>query len=135
MLEKLQDTFGRTSELAGVIPASGEILWDLADPAYVQVDSLEDNLLFAKGEKVVGWAFSEIELSAADQEWQPPLALRGFGTSKERRDTFGSESLLCSPAMVHLASTRGAAPRFVERCKAYQSAVVRPVQGDLAPEQ
>ena len=77
LLSRLQDTLGRTSELAGVIPAQGEILWDLQDPAYVEVASLRDNLLLAKGEKVMGWVSSEVELSEASQSWEPPL-----GTSR-----------------------------------------------------
>jgi cobyrinic acid a,c-diamide synthase len=119
LLAELQDTLGRTSELASVIQARGEILWDLEDAAYVEVTSSRDNLLLAKGEKVMGWVFSEVELSGEGQAWDSPLVLRGVGTRKERRETFGNDSLLCSPALIHMAATRGAAGRFVEGCKAY----------------
>ena len=135
LLEKLQDTLGRTSELAGVIPARGEVLWDLEDPAYVEVSSLRDNVLLAKGDKVMGWVLSEVELSGDGQMWDPPLALRGVGTHKERREAFGHESILCSPAMIHLAAKRDAAARFLERCKAYKVAEVQPPQGNLAAGQ
>ncbi len=135
LLEKLQDTLGRTSEFAGVIPAQAEVLWDLAEPAYVEVESLADNVLLSKGEKVMGWAFSEVELSAPGQTWQPPLALRGVGATKERRDTFGGDSLLCSPAMVHMSASRGAAARFVERCRAYAAAGLGPARGESVSAQ
>jgi cobyrinic acid a,c-diamide synthase len=119
LLERLQDTLGRTSELAGVIPAQAEILWDLEDPEYVQVDSLRENVLLAEGEKVMGWVSSEVEFNRADLTWTSPLGFRHVGGTKERHEAFGGDSLLCSPVMVHMAATRGAAGRFVDRCKAY----------------
>ena len=119
LLSTLQDTLGRTSELAGVVPAQGEVLWDLDEPAYVEVTATRDNLLLDKGERVMGWVFTEFELSGDGQAWESPLVLSGVGTSTERREAYGSDSLLCSPAMVHLAATRRAAGKFVESCKAY----------------
>jgi cobyrinic acid a,c-diamide synthase len=129
LLDRLQDTYGRTSELAGVIPAQGEILWDLEGPAYVEVSALRDNVLLEEGERVTGWALSEVELSGIEQPWDPPLALRGTGTTIERRETFGEGALLCSPAMMHLGATRTIASRFVDRCKAYAASGVRPIGG------
>jgi cobyrinic acid a,c-diamide synthase len=121
LLTRLQDTFGRTSELAGVIPAQGEILWDLEYPAYVEVKALRDNVLLEKGMKVTGWAFSDIELTGEGQSWEPPLSLRGVGADNEGCETFGGDTLICSPAMVHLGAERGMGSRFVERCKAYSA--------------
>jgi cobyrinic acid a,c-diamide synthase len=135
LLARLQDTLGRTSDLASVVPAQAEILWDLEDPAYVEVSCLRDNVLLVKGENVMGWVCSEVEVNGADQTWDPPLVLRGVGSIKERREAFGGGSLLCSPAMIHLAATRGAASRFVDRCRAYAAGDRQPVAGSRAPGQ
>jgi cobyrinic acid a,c-diamide synthase len=129
LLARLQDTFGRTSELAGVIPAQGEILWDLEAPAYVEVNVLHDNVLLKKGTKVTGWTFSEVELTGEGQSWDPPLSLRGAGSDTERRETFGDGALLCSPAMVHLEAERGMASRYVEHCKGYAAGVSQGIGG------
>ena len=67
-----------TSGFAGVIPAGCEILWDLEDPAYVEVIAVRENLLLEKGDKVTGWVFNEIEVTAADDDWDPPLLLGGW---------------------------------------------------------
>jgi cobyrinic acid a,c-diamide synthase len=119
LLQKVQDTLGRTSELVGVIPAQGEILWDLEDPAYVEVTSERDNLLLAKGEKKIGWVLTEVELTRAGQGWDSPLKLRGSGAASERREGAGSDSLLCSPGLLHLAAGRDMASRFVRHCEEY----------------
>jgi cobyrinic acid a,c-diamide synthase len=134
MMHKLQDTLGRTSELVGVIPVQGEILWDLEDPAYVDVTSVRDNLLLAKGERITGWVLSEVELAGTVQGWDSPLAIRGAGTVCERREGVGTDSLLCSPAMLHLAAGRELAPRFVRQCEGYAERSGRPPQGGLALE-
>ena len=54
LLSKIQDSLGRTLELADVVPAEGEILWDLDQPAYIDVTAERDNLLLARGETVKG---------------------------------------------------------------------------------
>jgi cobyrinic acid a,c-diamide synthase len=119
MLQSLQDTLGRTSEFAGVVPARAEILWDLQEPAYVEVRATNDNLILAKGEKVTGWVLSEIELNSASAQWEAPLALRGTASKMERQDSFGGDSLLCSPALVHLSARSEMAARFVQSCAAF----------------
>jgi cobyrinic acid a,c-diamide synthase len=119
LLRKLQDTLGRTSELAGVIDAEAEILWDLEDPAYVEVLSERDNLALARGEKAIGWVLSEMELSGAGEGWDSPLLLRGSGETPARREGAGTDSLLCTPVMLHLAADREIAPRFMRRCAEY----------------
>ncbi len=68
MLAELQDTLGRTSEFAGVIPARGEILWDLEYPAYVEVRAARDNVLLGKGDRLTGWVLSELELNRVRSE-------------------------------------------------------------------
>lgn len=135
MFSALQDSLGRTSEFAGVIPARGELLWDLEEPAYVEVNAVRDNVLLAKGDKVMGWVTSDSELTRVDQGWEPPLVMRGAGSAEERSDSFGSVSLLCSPAMIHLAATKEAGARFVGRCEEFAAARQGSLEGDSASGQ
>lgn len=121
LLRRVQDTLGRTSELAGVIDAEAEILWDLEEPVYVDVLSERDNLVLAKGEKTTGWVFTEIELSGAGNGRDSPLLLQASGNVPARREGAGTDSLLCSPAMIHLAVEPEMARRLVHRCAEYAS--------------
>jgi cobyrinic acid a,c-diamide synthase len=116
LLDQVQDTLGRTSELAGVISSRAEILWDLESPVYVDVFSERDNLLLAKGERRTGWVLTEVELTGVGGGWDSPLRLRSSGSGFERREGAGSDSLLCSPAMLHFAAGREMATHFVGRC-------------------
>jgi cobyrinic acid a,c-diamide synthase len=119
LLERVQDSLGRTSELAGVVPAEGEILWELEEPAYVEVTALRDNLLLAAGERVTGWVLTDADLGGPGHRWDSPLAIRSGGVVGERGEGVGTASLLCTPALIHLAASRGAAARFVQRCAGY----------------
>jgi cobyrinic acid a,c-diamide synthase len=121
LLQSVQDSLGRTSELAGVVEAEAEILWDLQDPAYVEVLAERDSLVLAKGDKITGWVFTEMEVSGPGEAWHSPLLLRGSGNAPPRREGMGTDSLLCSPAMIHLAAQREMGPRFVSRCAAYST--------------
>jgi cobyrinic acid a,c-diamide synthase len=119
LLDKIQDLLGRSSDLAGVVAAQGEILWDLEDPAYVEITSLRDNLLLAKGDKATGWVLTDAEVVSAGSPWDSPLEIRGEGIIGERGEGVGTDTLLCTPVLVHLAASREAASRFVGRCAAY----------------
>ncbi len=119
LLSKVQDTLGRRAELAGVIPAESEILWDLEEPAYVTVTAERDNLLMAKGETVTGWVLTETEMASSENLGDPPLAIRGGGVVGEKLEGVSTDSLLCSRVFMHLAATSEMAPRFVRRCAAY----------------
>lgn len=119
LLDKVQDLLGRTSDLAGVVPAQGEVLWDLEDPAYVEVTSLRDNLLLAKGEKTTGWVLTDAEVVSAGSPWDSPLKIRGEGVIGERGEGLSTDTLLCTPVLIHLAASRDAASRLVHRCAAY----------------
>ena len=121
MLNALQDTLGRTSEMLGVIPAEGEILWDLEEPAYVEVLATRDNVLMAKGEKLRGWVTSEVEVTRAREGWDAPAVVRGVGALEERRESYGGETLFCCPALIHFGGSRGASARFVKRCEDFQA--------------
>jgi cobyrinic acid a,c-diamide synthase len=116
LLERVQDTLGRTSELAGVIPSQAEILWDLESPAYVEVHSERDNMLLAKGERRTGWVLTETDLSGVGEGWDSPLRLQSSESALETREGVGTASLLCSPVMLHLAAGGEMAHRFVGRC-------------------
>ena len=119
MLERLQDTLGRTGDLVGAIQGQGEILWDLQEAAYVEVTSTRDNLLLDKGSGLRGWVLTEVEVTGGPQVWDSPLEVKGTRSKERRREGAGSESLLCSPALLHLAAQEDMAPRLVRACKEY----------------
>jgi len=121
LLQELQDSLGRSSELAGVLPARGEILWDFDEPAYVAITSRRDNLLFARGESALGWVLTDAEIGTTAGGWDSPLSIKGGGVFSEWGEGVGTDSLLCSPAFVHLAGSRDSALRFVRRCAAYSA--------------
>lgn len=122
LLTRIQDALGRTVEMAGVIPGDGEILWDLEEPAYLEVSAARDNVLLAKGQTLTGWILTEVEVLNPTALWDPPLLVRGPGIDGERGEGVGTTSLLCSRVLVHLASAPGVAERFVQACRAYQAA-------------
>ena len=121
LLNTVQDSLGRTAELAGVLPGEGEILWDLEDPAYVEVTAERDNPLLEKGQKVKGWVLTDVEVLDPAPTWDPPLVLRSAGVSGEQREGAATRSLLCSRALIHLSGAPGLAGRFVQECAVYGS--------------
>ena len=129
LLQRVQDTLGRTSELSGVIPSQAEILWDLESPAYVEVYSERDNLLLTKGERRTGWVLTETDLSGAGEGWDSPLRLRSSESALETSEGAGTDSLLSSPVMLHLAAGGEMAPRFVGRCAEHAGGADRATRG------
>jgi cobyrinic acid a,c-diamide synthase len=119
LLSKVQDSLGRTVELADVIPAEGEILWEMDDPGYVEITAERDNLLMSKGERVAGWVMTDAEILMPNGGWEPPLTVRGTGESSSHFEGAGTSSLLCSRVFVHLSATPGMAAGFVGQCAAY----------------
>jgi cobyrinic acid a,c-diamide synthase len=119
LLSKIQDSLGRTVELADVLPAEGEILWDLDEAAYVQVTAERESLLLARGESVTGWVVTDVEIFNPNASWDPPLTVRSAGASGDQVEGAGTSSLLCSRVFVHLSSTPDMASRFVRHCAAY----------------
>jgi cobyrinic acid a,c-diamide synthase len=119
LLNRVQDSLGRSSDLAGVVPAEGEILWDLQEPAYVELEAERDSVLLAKGESVVGWALTETEITELGAAWESPLIVRGGTRGGDLPEGAGSGSLLCSRVFVHLASRPEMASRFIRRCATY----------------
>ncbi len=121
LLSKIQDSLGRTVELADVLPAEGEILWDLEEAAYVEITAERDSLLFAKGETVTGWVVTDSEVFNPNVGWGPPLIVRRGGESGGQAEGAGTSSLLCSRVFVHLSATPDMALRFVRECASYAS--------------
>jgi cobyrinic acid a,c-diamide synthase len=119
LLERVQDSLGRTSELAGVIPAEGEVLWDLEEPAYVEVVAERDGPLFSRGETATGWALTETEIEDPGADWAPAVSVRGGRQVGKRPEGVSTGSLIGSRVFVHLASVPEMAPRLVQRCAAY----------------
>lgn len=119
LLGRVQDTLGRTSEMAGLVPAQAEIVCDLEDATYVEVVAERDNLLLARNEEVTGWVLSEVELSRWEADWEPLFTGRTAGAAEGRPEGMGGDTLVCSQVLLHLASTPGMAQRFVEKCAAY----------------
>jgi cobyrinic acid a,c-diamide synthase len=121
LLDTVQDSLGRTVELAGVLPGEGEILWDLEDPAYVEVTAERENPLLERGQKVRGWVLTDVEVLDPAPTWDPPLVLRTAAASGEQREGAATRTLLCSRALIHLSGAPGIAGRFVQECAVYGS--------------
>ncbi len=119
LLSKLQDSLGRTVELADVIPAEGEILWEMDEPSYVEITAERDNLLLSRGEAVTGWVLTDAEILMPNGTWEPPLTVRAAGESSAQAEGAATSSLFCSRVFMHLSATPGMAARFVEQCAAY----------------
>ncbi len=121
LLNRVQDSLGRTVELAGVLPGEGEILWDLEDPAYVEVIAGRQTVLLDKGQKARGWVLTDAEVLDPAPTWDPPLVLHSTEVPGEQREGAATRSLLCSRALIHLAGAPGLADRFVQECALYAS--------------
>jgi cobyrinic acid a,c-diamide synthase len=126
LLSRIQDSLGRTVDLAGVVPGDGEILWDLDEAAYVEVTAARDNLLMSKGQQVKGWVMTDAEVLDPTALWDPPLTVRGAGIDGEQGEGVGTDTLLCSRVLVHLASAPAMSTRFVRACAAYAAAHLWP---------
>ncbi len=123
LLERVHDSLGRSSDLAGVIPTEAEILWDAEEPVYVELVATVDGPLFAKGDSVTGWALTEAEVMAPGAGWEPAFVVGGEGEGAGRPEGFGSGSLTAGRVLVHLASVADMAPRFVRTCADYAAGV------------
>lgn len=121
LLNRVQDSLGRTVELAGVLPGEGEILWDLEDPAYVEAVAARATVLMDEGQKANGWVLTDAEVLDPAPTWDPPLVLRSAEVPGDQREGVATRSLLCSRALIHLAGAPGLAGRFVQACAMYAS--------------
>jgi len=124
LFDKVQDLLGRTSDLAGVVPAEAEILWELDEPTRVTLTARRTNVLLDEGEALAGWVCSDVEvteLTGPGKGWEPALLLREAGNGADRPEGMATDTLLCSTALVHLAGRPRAAARFVRSCAVYAS--------------
>jgi len=121
LLRRVQDSYGRAHELAGVIPAGAEIISDLEEAEFLEVKAEKENPLLEQGELVRGWVVQDVELAGSpvsrdfaltlkQPEWGAPL---GEGAS--------TPQLLCSRVLIHPAACRSGVGRFVAACRAYAS--------------
>jgi cobyrinic acid a,c-diamide synthase len=118
LLSRIQDLLGRTSDMAGVISAEAEILWDLDTPVYVKAQARETSVLLEAGEALTGWVFMDADVTGDEGRWDSPLAVGGGDILCPVEDV-ARGSLLCSRILFHLASVPRLAERFVSRCAAF----------------
>jgi cobyrinic acid a,c-diamide synthase len=121
LLNRVQDSLGRTAELAGVLPGEGEVLWDLEEAAYVDLTARRENPLLDKGQKARGWVLTDVDVPDPAPTWDPPLLLKSAEATIDQAEGAGTRSLLCSRALIHLAGSPGIAARFVQECAVYAS--------------
>lgn len=118
-LRRLQDPLGRSHELAGVLPAEGELLGELEEPVYVDVQAERDCLIFQGGERVTGWVVADAEIMEAPVSRGFPLSLLGSGWPERQLEGAAAGQLLCSRVLVHLASRPALVSRFLGACQDY----------------
>ena len=87
------------------MPATGEILWDLEKPVYVEMTSRCDSVLLARGESITGWVLTEAEITNPGEGWMSPFSVPEEGMSEGHPEGAASGSLLCSRVLLHLAAT------------------------------
>lgn len=125
LFDRVQDLLGRTSDMAGVVPVQAEILWELDEPARLELTALHSGPLLGEGDAAPGWLLTDAEvtdLTGRTGGLQPALMVRGAGEGGEGRpDGMATDTLLCSTALLHLAGRAGTASRFVRSCAAYAS--------------
>lgn len=119
-LRRVQDTRGRTFDLAGVLPSEGEILTELEEPTYFDVRAERSTLLLEAGETIHGWMVTDADIMHAPVTRSFPLSVRQHGTGDWQLEGAATPTLLCSRILVHLASAPGTACRFIDACRRYQ---------------
>ncbi|MCZ7664114.1 MAG: hypothetical protein M5U22_14820 [Thermoleophilia bacterium] len=125
LMRRLQDPLGRSFDLAGALPAEGELLGDLETPEYLEVRAERDSVLLAEGERLAGWITADAEIIEAPVSRGFPLSVSGSGWPKPKLEGAATTSLLCSRVLMHLASAPLLATRFVAACAGYAGGVSR----------
>ena len=115
-LKRLQDASGRSHELAGILPGSGEVIGDLGEVGYLEVRAERDSVLLRAGETVTGWVADDAEIHESPVSRNFPLSVRAPGWAERQSEGAASVDFLCSRVLVHLASQPLAAARFVTAC-------------------
>ncbi len=119
LLEQVQDSLGRTTDLVGALPGRGEILWDLETMAYVHITAQRDSLLLGAGGALRGWVGTECELPLASRDAAAPFLVKVDGADQAVPEGAMDDTLLCSRAFVHFAGLPDRCEGFVRRCASY----------------
>ena len=119
LLRRVQDSFGRSHQLCGVLPAAAEIVADLEDPGFVEVRAEKDCLLLERGESVTGWVIQDAELAESPVSRNFALGLRHRAWDGYLGEGVATGNLLCSRVLVHPASCRRGMKPFVAACREY----------------
>lgn len=119
LLRRVQDDRGRSFDLAGVLPAEGEIIEDLDEAAYLDVEVKRECLLFSEGDRVKGWVSTDAEIMEAPASRNPPFSVSAPGWGSPQLEGAVAQNLLCSRVLVHLASVPHSTGRFVAACGRY----------------
>lgn len=121
LLDRVQDSLGRTAALTGMFPLDGEILWDLEQAVHVRINVQRDNVLLSAGDRLTGWVCTELELPQPAVEGKAPFDLQPSTAASGVADGAMTDTLLCSRALIHLAGVPDRGERFVRRCARYAS--------------
>ncbi|HZK48094.1 MAG TPA: hypothetical protein VFD74_00640 [Thermoleophilia bacterium] len=122
LLRRVQDDRGRSFDLAGLLPAEGEMIGDLDEATYLDVEVKRDCLLFAEGERMKGWVSTDAEIMEAPASRSFPFTVSAAGWESPQSEGALARNLLCSRVLVHLASVPQSARRFVAACERYVEA-------------
>ena len=118
-LKRLQDAAGRSHDLAGILPGSGEMIGEFDEVGYLEVRAERDSVLFREGEAVAGWVAGDAEIQESPVSRNFPLSVTAPGWPQPQLEGAATGDLLCSRVLFHLASQPLAAARFVAACSRF----------------
>jgi cobyrinic acid a,c-diamide synthase len=121
LLRRLQDERGRSFDMAGLLPAEGEIVEELPEPAYLDVEAARDNVLFDQGEWAKGWMSTDAEIMESAGSRGYAFSVSAQGWPEPLGEGLAASNLLASRVLLHLGSTSSSARRFVEACARYSA--------------
>lgn len=121
LLRRVQDSMGRSHDMAGIIPATAEIIADLDDAAFLEVRAEKDTVLLERGETVTGWITQDVELAEAPVSRDYALAVRHREWEASLGEGAAAKRLFCSRVLIHPASCRRGMAKFVASCRDYLS--------------
>ena len=119
LLRLLRDDRGRSFELVGMLPGDGEIMAEMRDPRYLDVEAVRENLLFDAGERVKGWVCTDAEVTEVPGSRGHPFSVCAAGWEGAMAEGVSARNLLLSRVLLHLGSSPQSARRFVNVCGRY----------------
>src|SRR5680860_1602290 len=123
LLKELQDPRGRTHHLAGLFPSRGEIIADLEQAEYLELEAVRDNVLFREGDMVRGWLTSDTEVVGSPVSQSLPFRVGVPGGSESRQEGVSAAKMVASRVLFHLASAPHAVERLLEACRDYSKSI------------